>query len=78
MRFLAGEFTEIPDDQIPDYDQFVRRRLTLATLKKKLLRHKYLFMAAFEKDFYELLNNGIYVTEGDQEVYINSFLTFYF
>lgn len=68
MRFLAGEFTEIPDDQIPDYDEYVRRRLTIATLKKKLLRHKYLYMAAFEKDFYELLNNGIYVTEGDPEV----------
>ena len=68
-RFLIGEFTEIPDaEAIPYYDAHVRRRLTTSVIREQVQRHRYSCMAAFSKDFYELLNNGLYATKQDAEV----------
>ena len=46
---------------------YVKRLLSLSAMRNKLQNHEYCTMASFDKDFYELLNNGRLVTmEGSQ------------
>jgi hypothetical protein len=46
----------------------VKRLLSLETMSQSLQAHKYRSMASFERDFYELLNNGRAVTAEDSQV----------
>lgn len=47
---------------------YVKRLLSLETMSQSLQAHKYRSMASFERDFYELLNNGRAVTAEDSQV----------
>ena len=54
---------------------YVRRLLSLEMSQSNLQGHKYTSMALFERDFYELLNNGRQVTEDGSQVRSPAVLT---
>ena len=55
------------------YDRnYVKRLLSMETMRNSLQNHEYRSMAAFEKDFYELLNNGRFVTMEGSQVRVKS------
>lgn len=58
MRLLCEDFIEIPEESFPDYSNFVRHIVTLESLKAQLQNHMFRSMAAFNKSFYEMLNNS--------------------
>jgi hypothetical protein len=68
MRELAAEFGEVPYDVIPDYNEYVRKALTIGQLRINLKTHEYRSMAGFSKDFYSLLNNARSVTPQNSPV----------
>ena len=63
MRSLSEDFQELDEELLPEYKKYVRRVLTIDSMKDKLRNHCYRSMASFTKDFYEMLNNGRSVTE---------------
>ena len=71
-RLLLDDFAVIPYKFIPDYKHYVRRLVTVDTLKQKLKMHYYHSMAAFSKDFYEMLNNGRAVTTDSSQTWIDT------
>lgn len=50
----------------------MKRLLSMETMRNSLQNHEYRSMAAFEKDFYELLNNGRFVTMEGSQVRVKS------
>lgn len=61
-RYLCDDFNDIPYDLIPDYDDSVRRVMTINIMREKLHHHYYHNFASFAKDFYLMLNNARAVT----------------
>jgi hypothetical protein len=61
-RFLTEDFEYVPYDAIPEYDKLVPRVVTLNSMMDTLNAHKYVCMADFVEDFYQLLNNARTVT----------------
>jgi hypothetical protein len=71
-RLLIRDFQEVPLEEMPDYNNYVRRVLSFESLKLKLHAHKYFSMSLFSKDFYELLNNGRSVTPINSQLWKDS------
>lgn len=67
-RLIAEDFEEIPYDLIPNYNNLVRRPISLAIMLSCLQQHKYQNMASFCADFYEMLSNSRFITEEGSSV----------
>eukprot|EP00981_Chlorochromonas_danica_P001845 scaffold386_cov174-Ochromonas_danica.AAC.19 len=62
-RSLTAVLETAPYDSIPEYNQYVRRLVTLESMRVSLQKHIYRSMEEFSTDFYILLNNARAVTE---------------
>lgn len=71
-NLLANDFYEIPYEVIPNYDEHVRRPISIEIMEARLQSHGYRSMSAFCKDFYDMLNNGKYVTEGAKQTSLDA------
>jgi hypothetical protein len=61
-RYLCADFEEVPYELLPDYDDLVRRPISLNLIREKLHDHGYQNLASFTHDFYILLLNARNVT----------------
>ena len=67
-RYLIDDYQEVPISSIiPDYNDYVRRRICFQDIQKKVQNHMYRSMSELSRDYYDLLNNARNVTnQGSQ------------
>ena len=67
-RTITEDFEDAPVELIPDYHTFVRRVVSLTTIRKRLNLHGYNSLGAVSLDFYTMLNNARAVTLENSQV----------
>ena len=81
-RTITEDFEDAPVELIPDYHTFVRRVVSLTTIRKRLNLHGYNSLGAVSLDFYTMLNNARAVTLENSQVRNRGaaclFLSFFF
>lgn len=77
-RSIEDDFEDIPYDLIPDYNSFVRRIVTMSSIRKRLHSHGYNSLASFSNDFYTMLNNARQVTISSSQVSLNLYTIYHF
>lgn len=55
---LIEEYEEIPYEDLPSYDEYVRRPVCFQAMRTRLQAHQYTSIAAYATDFYTLMNNA--------------------
>lgn len=71
-RILVEDFKSIPESFVSMYKQYIRHFVTIEVMKDKLQRHYYRSMAAFSKDFYDMLNNARSATDPNSQTWVDS------
>jgi hypothetical protein len=58
---LVDEYEDIPYEDLPHYDEYIRRAISINKIKERLQSHGYRSLACFVNDFYTLMNNARHV-----------------